>query len=118
MKTPSLCVALLLQTIVAAALALPCPRALATDIDSATPAVSVPTATEQALALRFRGPVGAVAKKGAPSRLGMHVVVRLTVLDLVAHPDSGDVKLGLRSRLLKGSAIGKAPLAVAVHWRF
>jgi hypothetical protein len=50
-------------------------------------------------------------------RQGMHVVVRVAVVDVVSHPDSGDVDLSPRSRLLSRS-IARKPLAVGVTWRF
>jgi len=53
----------------------------------------------------------------AQPRLGMHVVVRLAVVDVVSHPDSGELDLAVRSRLL-GRPIARKPLAVGVTWRF
>lgn len=123
MKSTSHAIALLLRTVVIGVLALQCQRALATDAaaddQSAAPAIHSPAPAAMALAQSFRGPgtSGAAVKAPAQPRLGMHVVVRLAVVDVVAHPDSGEVRLELRSKLLKGS-IAKSQLAVAVAWRF
>jgi hypothetical protein len=124
MKSTSHSIALLLRTVVAGVLALQCQCALATDAatddqGAAPTTTSSPAPAAMALTQSFRGPGtgGAATKAPSQPRLGMHVVARLAVVDLIAHPDSGDVRLALRSKLLKGS-IAKSQLAVAVTWRF
>lgn len=120
MNTPTHRFTPLLHAVIAGLLAIQCQQALATDAatggDAAAPSISSPTPLASALAQSFRGPAAAAAKTSQP-RLGMHVVLRVTVVDMIAHPDSGDVRLAFRSKLLKGS-IAKTPLAVAVAWRF
>ncbi len=93
--------------------------ALAADSEAGTePALSVPTPRAQLVARSLRETVlrQASAARAQP-RLGMHVVVRLAVVDVVSHPDSGEVDLAARSRLL-GRPIARKPLAVGVTWRF
>lgn len=82
----------------------------------ASATVVLPAAAAAALAQSFRGRRG--AKEPPKLRTGMHVVVRVAVVDMVAHPDSADVRLALRSKLLKGSSVAKSQLALAVVWRF
>ena len=53
----------------------------------------------------------------SPGHLGMHVVLRVALVDVVSHPDSGSVHVSLRSRLL-GRPIARAPLALGLAWRF
>ena len=114
---------LLLCTAVAGFLAQPGQPALAAeagaDSDSSAPALALPAPAALDLVQSFRAPAAgsAAAKAAAQPRIGMHLVVRLAVVTLEAHPDSGDVRLALRSKLLKGS-IAKTPFAVAVAWRF
>ena len=52
-----------------------------------------------------------------PGRLGLHVVMRVALVDVVSHPDSGSLNVALRSRLL-GRSIAHAPLALGLAWRF
>ena len=51
------------------------------------------------------------------ARPGMRVVLRVPLVDLIAHPDSGDMLLTTRTRVLKGS-IASARVAVAVAWTY
>jgi hypothetical protein len=93
--------------------------ALAADREAGTEsALSLPTPAAQLVAQSLRETVlrQASAARVQP-RLGMHVVVRLAVVDVVSHPDSGVVDLAARSRLL-GRPIARKPLAVGVTWRF
>ena len=87
--------------------------------DGEPPASALPTPAARVVArsLHEAATRSAVASAPAVPRLGMHLVVRLAVLDLVAHPDSGDFDLTPRSRLLNRS-IARAPLALGVTWRF
>lgn len=80
-------------------------------------ALPTPAAQVVARSLHEGATRSAVAPALAAPRPGMHLVVRLAVLDLVAHPDSGDFDLTPRSRLLNRS-IARAPLALGVTWRF
>ncbi len=121
MNTPTHRFTPLLHAVIAGLLAIQCQQALATDAatggDAAAPSISSSTPLASALAQSFRGPAAAAAKTASQPRPGMHVVLRVSVVDMIAHPDSGDVRLAFRSKLLKGS-IAKTPLAVAVAWRF
>ena len=109
--------ALLRALLAETAMTLLCQCAVAGDMGAET-APAVPTPAAQLIALNLRESVArhAGAQRAQP-RLGMHVVVRLAVVDVVSHPDSGDVDLTLRSRLLNRS-IARKPLAVGVAWRF
>ena len=51
------------------------------------------------------------------ARPGMRVVLRVPRVDLIAHPDSGDMLLTTRTKMLKGS-IASARVAVAVAWTY
>ena len=51
------------------------------------------------------------------ARPGMRVVLRVPLVDFIAHPDSGDMLFTTRTKLLKGS-IASARVAVAVAWTY
>jgi hypothetical protein len=126
MKTFPTLICALLRSVLIGALACSCQCALAIDVaaDPHGTEVGMHPAEPQApaawaLAQRFRAPGKAdgPARIPAEQRVGMHMVVRLAMVDLVSHPNSGDVNLTIRSKLLKGP-IAKAPVAVAITWRF
>ncbi len=102
-----------------AMLTLACQGALGAGIEAdLEPPAPMPTPAAQLVAQSLREtwtPLAAEVR--AQPRLGMHVVVRLAVVDVVSHPDSGDVDLSPRSRLLNRT-IARKPLAVGVTWRF
>jgi hypothetical protein len=102
-----------------ATLTLACQGALAAGIGAEVePPAAGPTPAAQLVAQSLRETVAPqVGEVRAQPRLGMHVVVRLAVVDVVSHPDSGDVDLSPRSRLLSRH-IARKPLAVGVTWRF
>ncbi|MBL8348422.1 MAG: hypothetical protein JNN03_23550 [Rubrivivax sp.] len=111
--------ALLRMLAAVATLALTGRGALAADSEAGIePALSVPSPAAQLVAQSLRETVLRQASAArAQQRLGMHLVVRLAVVDVVSHPDSGEVDLAARSRLL-GRPIARKPLAVGVTWRF
>jgi hypothetical protein len=106
MKTFPTLICALLRSVLIGALACSCQCALAIDV------AADPHGTEVGM-----HPADGPARIPAEQRVGMHMVVRLAMVDLVSHPNSGDVNLTIRSKLLKGP-IAKAPVAVAITWRF
>ncbi len=113
--------ALLPALMAQAALTLFCHNAMAADVDADVDAEPWPAATTVAAQLVAQIQRETVARtigtQRAPLRQGMHIVLRLAVVDVVSHPDSGDLELSPRSQLLNRS-IARKPLAVGVTWRF
>lgn len=82
------------------------------------PAPPAATSAARLVAEQLREAAARRAGEGAAEpRQGMHVVVRVAVVDVVSHPGSGDVGFSPRSRLLNRT-IARKPLAVGVTWRF
>jgi hypothetical protein len=108
--------ALLLGVVLLAAARVACAEDFAVDEEaprSVASNVSLVALARESEASPSRGPLG----EKLPVRLGKHVVVRVALVDIESHPDSGSVNMMLRSRLL-GRPIARAPLALSVAWRF